>query len=189
MSWLRDQLGRFSRSRSPAASQEAVAPELSPMAQSAIEWLVNQPNAAQKLRGLAPEPRLVTKRAPEPEPEGTLLQLLTANVAAVTESPERLVRPDDELEALAREGYTDEGLREIVHAKSAYGFATLRQAEQMLAGIRTPPELAAGSGRSWRSLDRMAEREDRRAYEALLAGDDEKWLQYTIPGYDPRGAW
>jgi hypothetical protein len=181
MSWLRDKFGRFSRSRPAAAVEvEETAPALSPMMRHAVSWLDGTP-AGDRLAATLAESQPATKRAAEPEPEGTLLQLLTANVAAVTESPERLVRPDEELKALALEGYTDEGLREIVRTKSAHGFATLREAERLLESTRTPPKPVVGSGRSWRSLDRIAEAEHERAHTALWNGDYEAWERYSLP--------
>jgi hypothetical protein len=179
MSWLRDRFGKFSRPRPAVAETAEAAPSLSPMAQHAVAWLEGTPAGDRLAALLAEPPQPATERSAE---SGlTPLAEVLAKVAAVTQSPQRLVRPDDELEALAREGYTDEGLREIVRAKSAHGFATLREAAQLLESSTPRPEPAVGSGRSWRSLDRIAETEHERAHTALWNGDYDAWERYSLP--------
>jgi hypothetical protein len=175
MSWLRDRLGRFSRPRSPAVAE--TAPSLSPMAQSAIEWLNGTP-AGDRLAAMLAEPQSATRRTAEPE--STPLEQVIANAAALAERPLAPIERDEGQvwQDLSSEGYTFEACKLIAEFSARNGVPP-RKAAKILDAV-SRPEPISSSRNHWRNLDRMVEAENDAIYADLMAGHDERYLERSI---------
>ena len=200
----RDALGRFAERR----QSQAAAPELSPAAISAIEWLARDPRVIERLGPLVgalrhnsenpqsdgPPSRSFSPPRREPErtsdkdrelPEGDVLGELTAKVEDLTRRADHLVVRDEALIELHAEGWTEEGLGELARYMSTHGLSDARQAAKQFERETERPEPVVsgrGGGRQWQIEDR---REERRTnadmLQLLLRGNDEEFLAAAIP--------
>lgn len=157
------------------------------MARRSLEWLARQPGSEKMLAGLVDRPEPVEPRRREPEPAAQLHPFaeLAKKAAALTERADRLVQADSEWSRLHDEGWTPEGLQELAQYAARNGMANdPRKAAAALERAMGRPEMAVSSGRRhFHTLDRAEAAAERDAYDALLAGDDETFLEMTIPGY------
>jgi hypothetical protein len=173
----RDFRGRFARPRQPEAAPE---PELSPMALASLERVAQQPGVRRFLLDQVQRPQAEEPSHSDTVAEPHPFEALLRKAEALTARADALVVHDEDLEALYREGFTEEGIAEIVRTKSSHGLSSLQEAARLLENS-TRPEPATTSHRSIHHLDRVAERESERAYEALMTGDYEAWDRVTIP--------
>jgi hypothetical protein len=197
--WLRDRLGRFAAGREERQPIEN-APELSPASRQAIEWLARDPELARRLgplvetsndfklaasdfetgRGDRPVSAVIRsdqKRNSEPD----VLRELTAKVADLTRRADSLVVRDEALVKLHAEGWTEEGLGELTRYMATHGLSDARQAARQFEREAPAPEpvvSSRGNGHWLMDEPRRAEQAD--AYKALMAGDDEQFLQLSI---------
>jgi hypothetical protein len=181
MAW-RDFLGRFARR--PAPREPEPSPELGPMARHAISWLEKQPDAAKMLGALAepeppPEPR--ASRRPESEAAAHPFVDLAEKAAALTARVDNLAVRDDRWVKLARAGYTEEGLAEISRFAAHRGIQDpIAAAAQLEREVGHAEPIVQSGHRSFHTLAQAEERRSDTAFEALLDGDDEQWLAYSV---------
>jgi hypothetical protein len=158
------------------------------MARHAISWLASQPDAAKMLGALAepeppPEPRAPrASRRPESEATAHPFAELAERARLLTERVDSLAVRDERWVKLAREGYTEEGLGEIARFAAHRGMTDPLAAAAALereVGYPQPAE-SSGGHRYFHALDRAEHRASDTAFQALMDGDDEQWLAYSV---------
>jgi hypothetical protein len=132
-------------------------------------------------------------RAPrrrEPEAPAHSFADLAEKAAALTERVDSLAVRDERWDVLKRQGYMEEGLAEIARFAAHRGIQDPIAAAAALEREMGYPEpvMSSGDHRSFRALDRAAETENDKAFQALMNGDDERFLEMTIPAYR-RSSW
>jgi hypothetical protein len=171
-SWL-TRLGRWS----------ARTRELSPASRHAISWIASQPDAQKWLAPLMTE----TKRAPpvrrdaerEAEPSTPLSQI-TANAAELVRA-DHPVAHDPRWDELHAQGWMVEALQQVAKFAAQNNIEDPRVAAEALSRAAGNPEPASQSGgRHFTALDRRAAAAHDAAVQALLDGDDERWLDHSV---------
>jgi hypothetical protein len=192
-------LGRFAAGREERQPTQN-APELSPLSRQAIEWLARDPELQKRLGPLVErDERYITRGGREDRPPtdrsvgddpgptspsapSEVLSELTAKVAALTRRADSLVVRDEALVKLHAEGWTEEGLAELSRYMATHGLRDARQAARQFEREAPAPEPVVpsrGNGHWLMDARRRAEQGDA-AYRALMAGDDEQFLQLSI---------
>jgi hypothetical protein len=114
-----------------------------------------------------------------PAASGPLAEMV-AVAQAITNRVERLERGNRDLVELRDAGWMDEGAQAVLDFKRDRGIGSLQEAIAEFSRANPPPEPAVGSGRRMLTLDRAEQQMNIRAFEALMNGDDETWLQHSI---------
>ena len=82
---------------------------------------------------------------------------------------------------LRDDGYTQEGIDAVEQLMEKRGIADHEAARALHEKLNPPPEPVVTGGTRWNFFDRAEELAGKEAYDALMSGNDEKFLAYAIP--------